>query len=240
MPTPHNSAVKGDFAKVVLMPGDPLRAKFIVDNFLHDAVLVNNVRGIQGYTGYTKNGKRISVMASGMGMPSIGIYSAELYSQYGVETILRIGTAGSYREDVKVGDIVLAMGASTNSGWPNQYELRGGTYSAIASFPVLEAARQAALAQGKTVHCGNTLSSDIFYDVDPLFWKKWADLGIMAVEMEAYALYCNAARAGKNALCILTISDSFVAREILTPEQRQTGLIGMIEVGIATAEAFAD
>lgn len=239
MPTPHNSAPKGAFAKVVLMPGDPLRAKYIVDNFLVDAELVNNVRGIQGYTGYTKNGKRISVMASGMGMPSIGIYSYELFREYGVEAIFRIGTAGSYREEVEVGDIVLAMGACTNSNWAGQFDLRGGTYSAISSFELLQAAYATGLEQGKRIHCGNTLSSDIFYDVDSSAWKKWADLGVLAVEMEAYSLYTTASRLGKKALTILTISDSFVSDTVLTPEERQTGLNSMIELSIATAEKFA-
>ena len=239
MPTPHNAAPKGAFAKVVLMPGDPLRAKYIVENFLVNAELVNNVRGIQGYTGYTKNGKRISVMASGMGVPSIGIYSYELFKEYGVECIFRIGTAGSYREDVEVGDIVLAQGACTNSNWASQFDLRGGTYSALGSFDLLLAAYEEGQKSGKRVHCGNTLSSDIFYDVDPTFWKRWADLGVMAVEMEAYSLYTNAARLKKKAMVILTISDSFVSDTILTPEERQTGLNSMIELAIATAERFA-
>lgn len=239
MSTPHNAAKKGAFAKVVLMPGDPLRSKYIVDTFLKDAELVNNVRGIQGYTGFTKNGKRVSVMASGMGMPSIGVYSNELFKEYDVDVILRIGTAGSYRKEVEVGDIVLSEGACTNSNWASQYDLRGGTYSAIASFDVLLTAYQIGREQGKVVHCGNTLSSDIFYDVDPTMWKRWADMGVMAVEMEAYALYSNAAKLGKKALTILTISDSFVSDTILTPEERQTGLNSMIELAIAVAEKYA-
>ena len=239
MPTPHNEAKNGDFAKVVLMPGDPLRAQWIVDTFLHDAKRVNNVRGINGYTGFTKNGKRISVMASGMGIPSIGIYSHELFSQYGVELIIRVGTAGSYSAKARVGDIVLAQAASTNSGWPNQFNLRGGTYSAAADFGALLAAYDVCKEKGKAFHVGTTLSSDIFYDVDPTFWKKWADLGVLAVEMEAYSLYTTAARLGKRALCILTMSDSFVDKEILTPEERQSGLYDMIDVAIATAEQFA-
>lgn len=239
MPTPHNEAKAGEFAKVVLMPGDPLRAQWIVDTFLHDAKRVNNVRGINGYTGFTKNGKRISVMASGMGLPSIGIYSHELYDQYDVDLIIRVGTAGSYNPKVKVGDIVIAEGASTNSNWPAQFNLRGGTYSATADFDSLLTAVEVCKEKGKKFHVGNTLSSDIFYDVDPVFWKKWAELGVLAVEMEAYALYTNAARFGRRALCILTMSDSFVAKEILSPEERQTGLVDMIEVAIATAEKFA-
>ena len=239
MPTPHNSAAYGDFAKVVLMPGDPLRSKWIAETFLTDIKLVNNVRGIQGYTGFTKNGKRISVMASGMGLPSIGIYSYELYRNYGVETIFRIGTCGAYSEEVKVGDIILSQGACTNSSWANQFDLRGGVFSALGTFEVLEAAVEEAKKANMPFHCGNTLSSDIFYDTDPNYWRKWADLGVLGVEMEAYALYSNAARLHKNAMVILTASDSFVSDVIMTPEERQTGLVKMIELAIATAERFA-
>ena len=239
MPTPHNSAKLGDFAKVVLMPGDPLRAKYIVDKYLKDAVLVNNVRGAQGYTGFTESGKRISVMASGMGMPSIGIHSYELFKEYGVEVILRIGTSGSYTEKVKVGDIILSMGACCESNWPSQYGLGVATYSAIADFDVLSAAYEEGQKKGMKVHCGNTLSADVFYNPDKEMWKKWASLGVLSVEMEAYALYCNAARFGKKALTILTVSDSFVDDVILTPEERQTGLDQMIQLSIATAERFA-
>ncbi len=238
MPTPHNSAQKGDFAKVVLMPGDPLRAKYIAENFLVDAKLVNNVRGVNGYTGFTKSGKRVSVMASGMGMPSIGIYSHELYSEYGVEAIIRIGTSGSYQEKVHVGDIVLGMGACTNSAWPTHLGVNG-TYSAIADYDLVEAAVQIGRERGQQVHCGNILSSDTFYESSPDLWKKWAAMGVLAVEMEAYALYANAAKLGKKALCLLTISDSFLVPTILSPEERQTGLNKMIELGIAVAERFA-
>lgn len=238
MATPHNNANKGDFAKVVLMPGDPLRAKYIAENFLVDAKLVNTVRGVNGYTGFTKSGKRVSVMASGMGMPSIGIYSHELYAEYGVEAILRIGTSGSYQKEVEVGDVVLGLGASTNSAWPTHLGVPG-TYSAIGDFDLIQAAAEAAKAQGTKIHCGNILSSDTFYESSPDIWKKWAAMGVLAVEMEAYALYCNAAKFGKKALCLLTISDSFLDPRILTPEERQTGLNKMIEIGIAAAERFA-
>ena len=238
MPTPHNNAKRGDFAKVVLMPGDPLRAKWIAETFLVDAVLVNTVRGINGYTGFTKNGKRISVMASGMGMASIGIYSHELFSDYGVECIMRIGTSGSYSKNVHLGEIVLAEGSSTESAWAEQYHLNGGTFSAVADFDLLLAAFEAAKEKGIPVHAGNVLSTDLFYNADKEAWKRWAALGVLAVEMEAYSLYCNAAAMGKKALCILTISDSFVEEGILSPEERQTGLTDMIEVAIAAAEKF--
>ena len=238
MPTPHNNAKPGDFAKVVLMPGDPLRAKWIAETFLKDAKLVNTIRGINGYTGFTKNGKRVSVMASGMGMPSIAIYSHELYEEYGVESIIRIGTSGSYAKEVEVGDVIVSIGASTNSNWPAQFDLRG-TYSATCDFDLANAAFEEAKRLGKKVHCGNILSSDTFYEADDQQWKKWARMGILAVEMEAYSLYVNAALARKRALCLLTISDSFVSPKVLTPEERQTGLVNMIEIGIAVAERFA-
>jgi len=240
MPTPHNNAAYGDFAKVVLMPGDPLRAKWIADTFLHDCKLVNSVRAINGFTGFTKNGKRISVMASGMGMPSIGIYSHELFNSYGVEAIIRIGTAGSYNTKARLGQIVMAQCASTESSWPAQFSLNGGTLSAAADFDLLNEAYKAAEAKGIPAHCGNVLSTDVFYNYDKEVWKRWAQLGILAVEMEAYSLYVNAALNHKRALCLLTISDSFVEAGELTPEQRQTGLSDMIEVAIAAAEKFCD
>jgi purine-nucleoside phosphorylase len=240
MPTPHIGAEKGDFAKVVLMPGDPLRAKFVADNFLHDVKEVTHVRGILGYTGYTKNGKRISVMASGMGMPSIGIYSHELYTHYGVEAIIRIGTAGSYQKEIKVKDIVIAQGSCTDSNWMSQFELNGGTYSAIANYDMLEKSVNLAKEAGLHVHVGNVIASDVFYDCDPNSWKKWANLGVLAVEMESYALYVTAAALKKKALTILTMSDSFLDPVILTAEERQKGLVDMIGLAVATAENFAD
>ena len=238
MSTPHNNAPDGAFAKVVLMPGDPLRAKWIADTFLVDCKLVNTVRNINGYTGYTKSGKRISVMASGMGMPSIGIYSHELYKDYGVEAIIRIGTAGSYSPDVKLGDIVIAQGVSTESSWPLQFNLHGATLSAIADIDLLLAAYEVSKKSGKNVHAGNVLAADHFYNYDTEVWHRWAELGILAVEMEAYALYIEAALNRKRALCLLTISDSFCDDRILTPEERQTGLIDMIELAIEAAERF--
>jgi len=239
MPTPHIGANKGDFAKVVLMPGDPKRAEFMAKTYLKDPVLVTDVRGILGYTGLTKNGKRISIMASGMGIPSIGIYSTELFQEFGVETIIRVGTCGCYQPNIDLNDIIISMGSCTDSNWMSQYRLNGCTYSAIADFEAVEEAVKQARAFNKPFHVGNTLAADVFYDHDPEVWKKWAGLGVLAVEMESYSLYQVAAENRKRALCILTVSDNFVKHGQLTIEQRQTGLTDMIEIGIATAEKFA-
>lgn len=238
MPTPHNNAQKGDYAKVVLMPGDPNRAQWIVDNFLHDVKLINNVRGILAFTGYTKNNKRISVMASGMGQPSIGIYSSELYSEYDVETIIRVGTCGSYQENINLKDVLVCAGSSTDSNWMSQFHLNG-TYSALASYDVLEEAVNVLKNKNVPYHVGNIFSADIFYDYDKEIWKKWAALGIMGVEMESYALYVEAAYHHKKALTILTVTDNFVKEGKLSASERQNGLNTMIEVAIATAEKFA-
>jgi len=239
MSTPHINAKDGDFAKVVLMPGDPVRAKWITETFLHDYVQVTDVRGILGFTGYTKNNVRISVMASGMGMPSIGIYSHELYECYGVETIIRVGTCGSYQKDIRLKDVLICTGASTDSSWIGQYHLNG-TYSAIADIELLCTALQVAVDSKLPFHCGGILSADVFYDTDPDMWKKWAALGVMGVEMEAFSLYVNAATFHKKALCILTVTDSFVDKSSkLTSEERVNGLSSMIEIAIKTAEHFA-
>ena len=237
MPTAHNSAQKGDFAKTVLMPGDPKRAKFIAEQYLENPRLVNDVRGIGGYTGSYK-GTPVSVMASGMGMPSIGIYSYELFSRYNVDAIIRVGTCGAYQENINLFDIIVANTASTDSNWIHQYGLNGH-YSAGASFDLVEAAVNAARKKNIPVHVGNVLSSDVFYNADKEGWKKWADMDVLAVEMEAFSLYCNAAKLKKKALCLLTVSDSFLIKDELTPEQRQTGLLRMIEIGVETAEQFA-
>ena len=210
-PTPHINASPEDFAKTVLMPGDPLRAKFIAETYLDNAVLVNNVRGIQGYTGDYK-GKRVSVMASGMGMPSIGIYSYELYNYFGVDNIIRVGTAGGMSENVKVRDIVIAMGACTNSNYASQYGLPG-TFAPIASYGLMKTAIEKAAELGANYHVGNCLSSDAFYNDDDDASKKWVKMGVLCVEMEAAALYMNAARSGKNALGIFTVSDHIITGE---------------------------
>ncbi len=234
MPTPHINANPGDFAKTVLMPGDPLRAKFIAETFLENPRLVTSVRNVLGYTG-TYKGKPVSVMASGMGMPSIGIYSYELYTQYGVENIIRIGSCGSYKENINLFDIIVCQGACTDSNWASQYGING-SFSAIADFELCRKAYETAKAKGYNVHVGNILSADVFYDDDPDSWKKWAKLGCLGVEMESYALFANAARLGKKALCILTVSDSFLKPEKTTAEQRQTGFTQMMEVALEIAE----
>ena len=233
MSTPHNQAPEGAFAKTVLMPGDPLRAKFIAENFLTDVVQVNSVRNMLGYTGYYK-GKTVSVMGSGMGMPSIGIYSHELYSFYGVEKIIRIGTCGAYAPECKVFDLILAEGACTNSNWAHQFALPG-VLSAIADFDMLMDAYKIAKDNNMNVHVGNILSSDIFYNDQESVWKKWAKLGCLGVEMESYALYTTAANLHKKALCILTVSDSFITHEETTPEQRQTSFKDMMKVALEVA-----
>lgn len=239
MSTPHISAEKGDFAKTVLMPGDPKRARFIAGQFLENARLVNDVRGVQGYTGHW-NGKKISVMASGMGMPSIGIYSYELFHFYDVEAIIRVGSAGSYRKDVNLRDIVLAQGACTDSAYGEQFGLPG-SFAPIADFGLLCRAADAANRAGHTVHIGNVVSSDRFYGDSSLRPDReqpqalWAKMGVLVVEMETAALYMNAARAGKRALSICTVSDSLVTGEATTAAERQESFTDMIELALATA-----
>lgn len=232
IPTPHIEAKAGDFAKTVLMPGDPLRAKFIAETFLTDAKLINNVRGVQGYTG-TYKGKRVSVMASGMGMPSIGIYSYELFNFYDVENIIRVGTAGVIRPDLKVRDIVIGQGACTNSSYSRQFDLPGD-FAPICSFELLQKAVKAAEDMGITPIVGNLYSSDTFYD-DSMGLSKWQKMGVLAVEMEAAALYMNAARAGKNALAICTISDNPFTGEATTSEERQLNFTKMMEIALEIA-----
>ena len=233
MSTPHISAKLGDFAETVLMPGDPLRSEFIAKTYLTDAVLVNDVRGVHGYTGYY-NGKRVSVMASGMGQPSIGIYSYELYHHFGVENIIRIGSCGSFSKDLHVRDIIVAMGACTNGNYAAQYNLPG-TFCPIADFDLVRRAAEECEKAGVNYRVGNILSSDMFYN-DAGTDMEWAKMGVLGVEMESAALYCNAARAGKKALCICTVSDSFVYDgEISTPEERQTSFTKMMEIALALA-----
>lgn len=231
MSTPHNSAKPGDFAKTVLMPGDPLRAKFIADNYLEDVKLVNSVRNMLAYTG-TYKGKPVSVMGGGMGMPSIGIYSYELYDKYGVEQIIRIGSAGAYTAECKLFDIVIGQGACTNSNFAHQYELPG-TFSAIADYDLLSRAVDSCKEKKLPYHVGNIFSSDVFYDASKEQWKKWARMGCLAVEMESYALYANAAYLGKKALCLLTISDSFITHQETTAEERQNSFTAMMEVALS-------
>lgn len=233
IPTPHIEAKAEDFARTVLMPGDPLRAKFVAETFLENAKLVNNVRGIHGYTG-TYQGKKVSVMASGMGMPSIGIYSYELFHAYDVEQIIRIGTAGGLTEEAKVRDIVFGMGACTNSNYVNQYQLPGN-YAPICSYELLREA--VAVADGMDevcYHVGNVISSDTFYD-DHNSGMVWSKMGVLAVEMEAAALYMNAARAGKKALAICTISDNLATGESTSSQERQTSFQAMMKIALEIA-----
>ena len=234
MGTPHNAANNGDIAKTVLMAGDPLRAKWVAETFLSDATCFNTVRGMLGYTGLY-NGKCVSVMGHGMGMPSIGIYSYELYHFYGVETILRIGSAGAYADELHVGDVVLAMGACTDSNYASQYRL-AGTFAPIADFDLLCRAAQTAQEMGLCVKSGNVLSSDMFYNADTKARDAWKAMGVLAVEMEAAALYMNAAQAGKKALTLLTVSDHLYREEALTPEERQTGFSDMVRLALSIVE----
>jgi len=232
IPTPHINAKEGDFARTVLMPGDPLRAKFIAETFLENAVLVNNVRGVQGYTGEYK-GKKVSVMASGMGMPSIGIYSYELFNYYGVENIIRIGSAGMISQTLKVRDIVAGMSAYTNSNFGKQFGFDVNV-APSCSYQLLKAAMEAGEKLGQLPVPGAIYSSDTFYDESaPL--GKLQKLGVLAVEMEAAALYLNAARAGKNALCLCTISDNPFTGEELSAEERQNTFTKMMEIALEIA-----
>lgn len=231
--TPHISASPEDFAKTVLMPGDPLRSKFIAESFLENAVLVNNIRGVQGYTGYYK-GKRVSVMASGMGMPAIGIYSHELFNTFGVGSIIRVGSAGAISDRLKLRDVVLAIGACTNSNFEQQFSLPG-RFAPTADFELLCKAANAAKALGIEPKIGNILSSDNFYD-DSNSTLLWSKMGVLAVEMEAAALYLEAARSGKRALCICTISDSIVTGEECSAQERQTSFRSMIEIALESAD----
>ena len=239
-PTPHINATPEDFAKTVLMPGDPLRAKFIAENFLADAVLVNNVRGIQGYTGFY-NGTRVSVMASGMGMPSIGIYSYELYNFFGVQNIIRVGSAGGMNENVKVRDIVIAQGACTNSNYAENFGIKG-TFAPICSYDLLENCVETAKELDLNFKVGNVLSSDVFYSDEATFLPKeqqssniFSKMGVLAVEMEAAALYMNAARVNKNALAILTVSDHLLTGEATSAEERQNSFTDMMKLALEVA-----
>ncbi len=228
IPTPHIGAREGEIADRVIMAGDPLRAKFMAETFLTNPVQYNAVRGMLGYTGEYK-GKRVSVQGHGMGMPSIGIYTYELYNFYGVKRIIRTGSAGAYHPDLQLGDVVLGQGACTDSNYANQYNLLG-VYAPVADFDLLRAAAAKAEAMGINYKVGNLLSSDVFYGDDSQSWKQWQKMGVLAVEMEAAALYMNAARSGNEALCICTISDSLVHGTACSAEQRQTSFTNMMEI----------
>ena len=241
-PTPHNSASREDIAKTVLMPGDPLRAKYIAENFLTDAVLVNNVRGIQGYTG-KYDGSKVTVMASGMGIPSIGIYSYELFNFYDVDNIMRIGSAGAISSKIKIRDIVMGIGACTNSNFASQYHLPG-TFAPVCSYKMLRLCTAIADEMKVRYHVGNLLSSDTFYNDEENLpdglksTASWQKMGVTAIEMEAAGLYMNAARAGKNALAICTISDHILTGEQTTAEERQNSFTEMMELALKTAVAL--
>ena len=227
-PTPHISAAYGEIAEKVIMAGDPLRAKFMAERYLEDPKLVNQVRGMYCYTG-TYKGKQVSVMGHGMGISSIGIYTFELFNFYGVKRIIRTGSAGAYHPDLHVGDIVIAQGACDNSNFAAQFRLPG-TFAPIADFNLLRAAVDKAESMGVNFRVGNILASEIFYNDDPEAWKSWQKMGVLAVEMEASALYMNAARSGNEALCICTISDSLVHGTACSAEERQTSFTNMMKI----------
>ena len=230
MPTPHIQSQKGDFAKTVLMPGDPLRAKFIAETFLTDYKKINDVRGMTAYTGKFE-GREISVMPSGMGMPSMAIYAHELYTEYEVENIIRLGSCGGYSEKVKLRDVIIAMSASTTSNFQSQFNLTGH-FAPSASFDLLIKAKVVADELGIASHVGSILTSDIFYNADAQEWKKWAKLSILAVEMETAALYMTAAKLNKKALSILTVSDHFCSNESTTSEEREKTFTDMMQIAL--------
>ena len=234
VPTPHITAKAGDYAKTVLMPGDPLRAKFIAENYLEDVVLVNEVRGMLGFTGKYK-GNAVSVMGSGMGMPSMGIYSYELYNFYGVENIIRIGTSGGIRKDLNLGDVVVGMGACTESNFASNYSLPG-LFAPIADYNLLQKAQKSADRLNVPLHVGNLLSSDFFYVDDPTNMEKWLKMGVLAVEMESAALYLTAARLGKAALCICSVSDTIFTKQVMAADERRTAFTKMMEVALGMLE----
>ena len=235
-PTPHIKATPSSFAKTVLMPGDPLRAKFVAENFLENAVLVNNVRGIHGYTG-TYKGVPVSVMGSGMGMPSIGIYSYELFNFFEVDNIIRIGSAGGLANNVKLRDIIIGMGACTDSSYQEQFCL-GGHFAPIASYDLLRRAVNEAENIGARYHVGNLFSTDVFYNANPELNKRWERMGILGVEMEAAALYMNAAASGKQALAICTVSDHILRNESLDSDARQTSFTEMMTIALNVAASI--
>ena len=229
-PTPHIGAQYGEIAETVIMAGDPLRVKLMAEKYLENPVCFNQVRGMLGYTG-TYQGKRVSVMGHGMGMPSIGIYTYELFNFYGVKTIIRVGSAGAIQTDLHVGDLVIAQGACTNSNYAAQYELPG-TYAPIGDFQLLRKAAESCDRMGYTYQVGNVLSSDVFYSENP-HTDKWVKMGVLAVEMEIAALYMNAVRSGNRALAICTVSDHIITGEATTAEERQNTFTKMMDVAFS-------
>jgi len=233
IPTPHNGAQKGQIAKTVLMPGDPLRAKYKAETYLDNVECFNQVRNMLGFTG-TYKGKEISVMGGGMGMPSVGIYSYELFNFYDVDNIIRIGSAGALQDSLDLKDLVIGMGACTDSSFANQFQLPG-TYAPIASYSLMKKAIEAAEKHNIPVVIGNVLSSDVFYNANDNANDLWKEMGVLAIEMEAAALYMNAAKAGKNALCLLSISDHIYKKTSLSADERQKGFSDMMEVALELA-----
>lgn len=232
IPTPHIAAKEqGIIAESIILPGDPLRAQFIADTFLSDVVQFNSIRNMLGFTG-TYQGKRVSVMGTGMGMPSMGIYSYELIHFYGVKNLIRVGSCGAFQPELQHKDIILAMTSSTVSGFGRQYNLPG-EYAPTASWKLLKAAVDSADLKGIPVHVGNILSSDVFYDAEPDSWKKWARMGVLAVEMETSALYMNAAYGGANALTMLSVSDSLVHHTAMSAQDRQVAFTTMMELALS-------
>lgn len=227
-----NAAKKGEIAESILLPGDPLRAKFIAENYLDNPKCYNEIRGMLGYTG-TYKGVPVSVQGTGMGMPSMGIYSWELMSYYGVKNLIRIGSAGSFQEEVKIKDVVFGVSTSTDSNYAHTFNLNG-TYSPCADFELLMKAKASADKLGISVHAGNIVSCDVFYEEQEDWWKSWAKMGVLAVEMEAAALYMNAAYHGAKALCIVTISDHFITSERSTAEEREKSFTDMMKIALET------
>ncbi len=233
MSTPHNEARQGEIAETILLPGDPLRAKFIAETLLTDVIQFNDVRNMLGFTG-NYLGARVSVMGTGMGMPSMGLYSYELIKFFGVKNLIRIGSTGSIQPQVSVRDLVFAQAASTDSNFGKQFDL-GGEIAAIPDFGLLQKGVQVSNSMNLNYHVGGILSSDIFYHFDPENWKKWQKMGILCIEMEAYALYLNAQHLGASALTILTVSDSLITGESLSQEDRQYSFLDMAKVALALA-----
>lgn len=233
MSTPHNEAKNNDIKETILLPGDPLRAKFITENFLTDVKKFNEIRNMYGFSGKYK-GKDVSVMGTGMGIPSIGIYAWELINNYNVKNLIRVGSCGSYQENIDINDIILAQGASTNSNFISQFNLPG-TFSALSSFELLSKAKNIADNKNIKVNVGNILSSDIFYNDYPEIWKKWAEMGILGVEMETYALYVLASKYNVDALGILTVSDSLVTKKEISAKERENSFTNMIEIALELA-----
>lgn len=233
MATAHIGAQPGDFAEVVLMPGDPRRAQFVAETYLTDPVVVNEVRGMYAATG-TYRGTRLSVMGHGMGIPSIGIYSHELYEFFGVRSIIRIGSCGAIQPSVALRDLVIAMASSTDSNWQDQYGVTGH-HAPSASWRLLRRAVEAAESRGLPHHVGTILATDVFYNADPDAWRRWQALGVLAIDMEAVALYGTAARLGREALVLLTVSDSLVTRDELSAEDRQSSFTDMFDVALEVA-----